>query len=97
MSNLPKVFAGTFSREYVSDIYTDTYTVIRYLALRLCAPNLRKTTRKADLPPPVETPRNGQIFKGDKEIVGYIIAEWDMKRGVLFLALVIPWVSSSLI
>ncbi|GAA6018127.1 hypothetical protein JCM11491_003328 [Sporobolomyces phaffii] len=63
----------------------------RYLALRLCAPNLRKTTRKADMPVPVEAPRTGQIFKGDKEIVGYIIAEWDMKRGVLFLALVIPW------
>ncbi|GAA5979249.1 hypothetical protein JCM5350_006941 [Sporobolomyces pararoseus] len=63
----------------------------RYLALRLCAPNLRKTTRKADLPPQREVPRTGQIFKGDKEIVGYIIAEWDMQRGVLFLALVIPW------
>ncbi|GAA5947000.1 hypothetical protein JCM3765_002112 [Sporobolomyces pararoseus] len=63
----------------------------RYLALRLCAPNLRKTTRKADLPPQREVPRSGQIFKGDKEIVGYIIAEWDMKSGVLFLPLVIPW------
>ncbi|GAA5905204.1 uncharacterized protein JCM6883_006319 [Sporobolomyces salmoneus] len=63
----------------------------RYLALRLCAPNLRKTMRKAELPVPSTTPRTGQIFKGEKEIVGYIIGEWDMNRGVLFLALVIPW------
>ncbi|GAA5876002.1 hypothetical protein JCM16303_006989 [Sporobolomyces ruberrimus] len=63
----------------------------RYLALRLCAPNLRKTNRKAEVPAPSEIPRLGQVLKGDKEIVGYIIAEWDMKRGVLFLALVIPW------
>ncbi|GAA5922451.1 uncharacterized protein JCM15063_003306 [Sporobolomyces koalae] len=68
-----------------------TQAIRRYLALRLCSPNLRKTMRKAEAPPPAAAPRNGEVFKNDKEIVGYIIAEWDQHKGVLFLALVIPW------
>jgi len=74
---------------------SDLLPLYRYLALRLCAPNLRKTSRKGEPPAPVGPPRTGQVFKGDKEIVGYIIAEWAMHRGVLFLALVIPWVRLS--
>ncbi|GAA6061679.1 hypothetical protein JCM10212_005971 [Sporobolomyces blumeae] len=67
-----------------------THQIRRYLALRLCAPNLRKTSRKIVETPPSPA-AHGKILRSDKEIVGYIIAEWDQPKGALFLALVIPW------
>ncbi|GAA5863714.1 hypothetical protein JCM1840_000113 [Sporobolomyces johnsonii] len=70
----------------------------RYIALRLCPPNFRKSNKKDSSPPNPPANAAGQseprVLKDGKEIAGYIISEWDMRYGTVFLALVIPWEST---
>ncbi|BGP44761.1 hypothetical protein JCM10450v2_000575 [Rhodotorula kratochvilovae] len=75
----------------------------RYLALRTCTPNLRKTSRPTRHTPgesPADSPephspevdrKPGIVLKEGKEIAGFIIAEHELLIGNLFLCLVLPW------
>ncbi|BGP12716.1 hypothetical protein JCM10213_008854 [Rhodosporidiobolus nylandii] len=70
----------------------------RYLALRTCTPNLRKTTKQAKKEEDEKDERkkkprkeNPVILKDGKEIAGYILAEYEMNVGNVFLAIVTPW------
>ncbi|KAK4058020.1 hypothetical protein OIO90_000759 [Microbotryomycetes sp. JL221] len=59
----------------------------RYLAIRLCAPNPRKAvSAHAELPQP-----SGVVLRAGKEVAGFVISEWDMDLGSVFLAVVVPW------
>ncbi|GAA6047182.1 hypothetical protein JCM3770_006939 [Rhodotorula araucariae] len=75
----------------------------RYVALRTCTPNLRKTSRPTRQTPggsPIDSPephspeierKPGIVLKEGKEIAGFIIAEHELLNGNLFLCLGLPW------
>lgn len=47
----------------------------RYLAVRSCTPN----PRKGNASEPIERAhRNGVVLRTDKDLVGFVIAEWDV-------------------
>ncbi|KAM0793262.1 hypothetical protein ACM66B_000724 [Microbotryomycetes sp. NB124-2] len=60
----------------------------RYLAIRSCAPNPRKAKDSAP-PPPV--PPGAVVLRENKEVAGFVISEWDMDHGSVFLSVVVPW------
>ncbi|GAA5887708.1 hypothetical protein JCM6882_001504 [Rhodosporidiobolus microsporus] len=73
-----------------------TESIRRYLALRTCTPNRRKTTRQQKEDEEAAQARkackeNPVVLPNGKEIAGYIVAEWEIKLGHVFLAIVIPW------
>ncbi|GAA5850254.1 hypothetical protein JCM8547_001062 [Rhodosporidiobolus lusitaniae] len=67
-----------------------TTGIRRYLATRTCTPNRRKSAKEEESPP-VPRKENPVVLKDGKEIAGYILAEWEIKIGHVFLAIVIPW------
>ncbi|GAA5958587.1 hypothetical protein JCM21900_003988 [Sporobolomyces salmonicolor] len=86
-----------FAPMFRNDIETSR-AIRRYIALRLCPPNFRKSNKKDGSPlnPPANAVGDSEprVLKGDKAIAGYIISEWDIRYGTVFLALVIPWDST---
>ncbi|GAA5918312.1 hypothetical protein JCM1841_002165 [Sporobolomyces salmonicolor] len=86
-----------FAPMFRYDIET-SHAIRRYIALRLCPPNFRKSNKKDGSPlnPPANAAEESEprVLKGNKEIAGYIISEWDIRYGTVFLALVIPWDST---
>lgn len=51
-------------------------SIRRYLALRSCAPNPRKGAQPLERPP---VDRTRVILRENKDVVGFIIAEWDVR------------------
>ncbi|GAA5835262.1 hypothetical protein JCM11251_006663 [Rhodosporidiobolus azoricus] len=73
-----------------------TDSIRRYLALRTCTPNRRKATRQPKEDEDIVEagkPRKEDpiVLQDGKEIAGYIVAEWEIKLGHVFLAIVVPW------
>lgn len=61
----------------------------RYLGLRSCTPNPRKGVQPLDLAPSDDY--NKVILREKKDVVGFLLAEWDKKRGDCFLSVIVPW------
>ncbi|KAI5478707.1 hypothetical protein MNV49_004632, partial [Pseudohyphozyma bogoriensis] len=66
----------------------------RYIALRWSVPSPRKK-KKANTSPvtatfPLTDPNNIPVVRKDKQLAGFIIAEYDMAKGTLFIPIILP-------
>ena len=66
-------------------------SIRRYIGLRSTTPNPRKSqrARAAEAERPFQ--RGGVVLRANKDIVGFVLAEYDFLIGSLFLAVVVPW------
>lgn len=66
-------------------------SIRRYIGLRSTTPNPRKSqrARAAEAERPFQ--QGGVVLRANKDIVGFVLAEYDFLIGSLFLAVVVPW------
>lgn len=66
-------------------------SIRRYLGLRSTTPNPRKSqrARAAEAHRPFQ--EGGVALRPNKDVVGFVLAEFDFLIGSLFLAVVVPW------
>ncbi|SCZ89373.1 BZ3500_MvSof-1268-A1-R1_Chr1-1g01138 [Microbotryum saponariae] len=68
-----------------------TQNTRRYLCMRSCAPNPRKSSKSVAPPEPSRDGRPRVVLREGKEVVGFILAEWDIFTASLLLSVVVPW------
>ncbi|SCV71422.1 BQ2448_3010 [Microbotryum intermedium] len=68
-----------------------TQNTRRYLCMRSCAPNPRKSSKNVVPPEPARDGRPRVVLREGKEVVGFILAEWDIFTSSLLLSVVVPW------
>ncbi|KAK4054918.1 hypothetical protein OIV83_000842 [Microbotryomycetes sp. JL201] len=56
--------------------------------VRSCMPNPRKAK---DNTPQQPVPPDSVVLRPNKEVAGFVISEWDMDHGSVFLSVVVPW------
>ncbi|GAA5976773.1 hypothetical protein JCM11641_000867 [Rhodosporidiobolus odoratus] len=76
----------------IRDDIEDETSMRRYLGLRTCMPNLRKSAKgreeeEQDKPKKA----NPVMVKEGREVEGFLIGEYELKLGHLFLAIMCPW------
>lgn len=66
----------------------------RYVGLRWSKPHPRKGPKRQTLPTPVnEELKKRTLIEPGKELTGFVLAEWDMEKGTMFIAVAMPWQS----
>ncbi|KDE02396.1 hypothetical protein MVLG_07047 [Microbotryum lychnidis-dioicae p1A1 Lamole] len=68
-----------------------TQNARRYLCMRSCAPNPRKSSKSVAPPEQSRDGRPRVVLREGKEVVGFILAEWDIFTASLLLSVVVPW------